>query len=98
MNTTNSAPLRAGGIAAAREYQDLPAWQKAISLTERAYALSEIFPAQALANELRAAAARIATHIAAASGKPSEQGILNSYFDAQAACAELSTLATVAER
>lgn len=41
---------------------------------------------------------RIATHIAAGSGKPNEQGILNSYFDAQAASAELDTLITLAER
>ena len=96
--TTNSAPLRTGSIAAARDYADLPAWQKAIAVAERAYHLSESFAASSLATELRAAAARVATHIAAGSGKPNEQGILNSYFDAQAATAELATLTTLAER
>lgn len=101
MTTPNSAPLRTGGIAASREYAELPAWQKAMALAEQAYRLTEDFPARehrGLGAELRAAAARIATHIAAGSGKPNEQGILNSYFDAQAACAELATMAMLAER
>lgn len=99
MNTQST--LRTGGIAASREYQDLPAWQKAITLAERAFQLTDAFPARehaGLAADLRAAATRIASHIAAASGKPTEQGILNSYFDAQAAMAELATLVTLAER
>lgn len=94
-------PLRTGGIAASRDYLDLPAWQKAITLAERAYALTDGFPARehaGIAAELRAAATRVASHIAAASGKQNEQGILNSYFDAQAAIAELATLAELATR
>lgn len=96
--TTNSAPLRTGGIAAARDYAELPAWQKAIALAEQAFTLSKDFDSKELRRELCAAATRIATHIAAGSGKPNEQGILNSYFDAQAASAELDTLITLAER
>lgn len=96
--TTNSAPLRTGGIAAARDYAELPVWQKAIALAEQAFTLSKDFDSKELRRELCAAATRIATHIAAGSGKPNEQGILNSYFDAQAASAELDTLITLAER
>lgn len=95
--TTNSAPLRAGAISAARDYQELPAWQKSIALAEATYKACEGFPVEALANEIRLAATRIATHIAAAAGKPSEQGMLNSYYDAQAANAEFSTLVTIAD-
>jgi four helix bundle protein len=98
MTATNSAPLRAGAISASRDYAELPAWQKAIALAEQAYNLSKDFDAKELKREFVAAATRIATHIAAASGKPNEQGILNCYFDAQAAAAELDTVTVLAQR
>lgn len=95
MNTT---PLRSAGISAAREYQSLPAWQKAIELAQSALKLSANIDNAVLDTEFCAAATRIATNIAAGSAKPNEQGMLNAYFDAQAATAEFNTVAVLAEK
>lgn len=90
------APLRTAGIDAAREYQDLPAWQKSLALTEMFYSVDFKTP------ELKALvidrAINVATRIAAASVRPSEAGIAAGYQEAQGSLAELATLLSLAER
>lgn len=92
---TTTAPLRAG-INAARDYQELPAWQKAVALTEALYSAEFRSP------ELKALAAdramNVATRIAAASVRGNEAGIAAGYLEAQSSLAELSTVLTVAAR
>ena len=93
--------LRTGGIAASRDYQDLPAWSKAMNLAERIYALSEDFPEReytGLSAQLRASVIKVASFIAAGSAKNNENGIIESYSESQGAAAELNTQLTLATR
>lgn len=87
--------LRTAGIAAARDYQELPVWQKAVLLAEGM--LAAPLPAE-LKPMACARAIDIATRIAAASVRPSEAGIAAGYQDAQSAAAELATILAVAVR
>ena len=93
--------LRTAGVSAARDYQELPAWQKAVALAERLYAATEDFPArehQGLAQEMRRTALSVASSIAAASGRNNEFGMTDSYSKAQSSNAELMTQITLAGR
>ncbi len=93
--------LRTNGIAASRDYQDLPAWTKSISLAERIYMLTEEFPTRehaGLAAQMRASALTVASCIASASAKNNEHGITESYSASQAGIAELTTQLTLAAR
>src|SRR5271170_6973975 len=93
--------LRTAGINAGRDYQELPAWQKAIALTESIYEATEAFPEReytGLAAMMRATALSIASSIAAASGRNNEHGMSDSYSKAQSATAELSTQCELAKR
>lgn len=93
--------LRSPGISAARDYQNLPAWQKAIALAEHVFSLSEHFPVrehQGLAAAMRAKSLEIAASLAAASGRNNEFGMTDSYSKAQSATAELATQLILATR
>ena len=90
-----TAPLRAG-INAARDYQDLPAWQKAIALVETLYGLT--FASEELKNLAADRAMNVATRIAASSVRANEAGIAAGYLEAQSSLAELATVLTIAER
>ena len=91
-----TSPLRSAGISAAREYQDLPAWQKSVTLTE------QLMAAEFASPELKSLAVNrclnIATRIAAASVRANEVGIAAGYQEAQSSVAELATVLAVAER
>lgn len=98
--TTNQT-LRTAGVAAAREFQELPAWQKAMALAERVYEATNDFPERehgGLAAQMRATALSVAASIAAASGRNNEFGMSDSYSKAQSANAELMTQITLAGR
>ena len=98
---TQSQTLRTGGIAASREYQELPAWSKALTLAERIYAISEDFPERehmGLGRDMRASVLDISAFIAAGSAKSNEHGISESYGESQAAAAKLTTQLTLAAR
>ena len=76
-----SEPLRTPAIAAARAYETLPAWQKAMALTEQLYAATEDFPAreqQGLALILRQSSVYVASAIAA--GSAGEDQEASGYF------------------
>ena len=93
--------LRTTGISASRDYQDLPAWTKAVAVAERIYALTENFPSRehnGLSSQLRMSAVNIASNIASASSKNNEHGITDSYSRAQGAIAEVMTQLTIAAR
>jgi four helix bundle protein len=93
--------LRTTGISAARDYKDLPAWQRAITLAEKIYAVTESFPEReyaGLASSMRMSAVGIAANIAAGSGRTNEQGVADSYSKAQSTNAELSTQFELAKR
>ena len=95
-----STTLRTAGISAAREYQDLPAWQKSMALAERVYAATEDFPEReqaGLAAAMRSNAVGVASHIATASAR-TEYGIAESYSKSQSALAELATQIELAKR
>ena len=99
MNTPTT--LRTTSITAAREYKDLPAWQRAMALAETIYTLSEQFPARehaGLGASLRASAVAVAASIAAGAGRNNEQGVADSYSKAQSATAELATHYALAVR
>ena len=88
--------LRTHGITAARDYQDLPAWQKSVDLAERIYGLRE--DRAGIVAHMRNTALSIAGSLAAASGRHNEVGMLDSYSKAQSANAELMTQLTIAGR
>lgn len=93
-------PLRTAGIAAARDYQDLPAWIRAMHLAELVYAATEGFPEReigGLAAAMRTNAVAVASHIATASAR-TEYGIAESYSKSQSALAELATQIELAGR
>ena len=93
--------LRTGGISASRDYQDLPAWTKAMTLAERIYALSEDFPERehtGLSAQMRLSVIQVASYIAAGSAKNNENGIIESYSQSQGAAAELMTQLALAAR
>jgi four helix bundle protein len=93
--------LRTAGVAAARDYQDLPAWQKSLALAERVFKATESFPARehaGLASQIRVKAIEVTSSIAAASGRNNEFGMTDSYSKAQSATAELTTLLALASR
>lgn len=93
-------PLRTTGIAAARDYQELPAWVRAMHLAEQVYAATEAFPEReiaGLASALRSNAVAVASHIATASAR-TEYGIAESYSKSQSALAELATQIELAAR
>lgn len=93
--------LRTAGVAAARDYQDLPAWQKSLALAEKIYTITEGFPLRehtGLAAEIRAKVVEIPSSIAAASGRNNEFGMTDSYSKAQSATAELTTQLALATR
>src|ERR1700743_2139622 len=93
--------LRATGVNAARDYQQLPAWQKAIALAESIFSMTEHFPLRehaGLAAEMRRKSLEIAASIAAASGRNNEFGMTDSYSKAQSATAELATQGIIATR
>ncbi len=99
MSTTQT--LRTAGISAARDYQELPAWQKSIALAESVFGLTEHFPIRehaGLAAEMRRTALDIAASIAAASGRNNEFGMTDSYSKAQSSTAELATQGILATR
>jgi hypothetical protein len=93
---TKSAPLRAAGIEAAREYQDLPAWQKAVALSEQLF--NSTFPSPELKALALDRCLNVATRIAASSVRTNEAGIAAGYLEAQSSVAELSTVLAVAAR
>ena len=97
MNTT----LRATSVTATRDYRELPAWQRAMTLAEKIYTLSDPFPARehgGLAASMRNSAVAIGAALAAASGRNNEQGIADSYSKAQSATGELATQYELAVR
>ncbi|MFN7612331.1 MAG: four helix bundle protein, partial [Alphaproteobacteria bacterium] len=94
-------PLRTPAIAAARAYETLPAWQKAMSLAEALYAATEDFPAReqnGLALVLRQSATYVASAIAAGSAGRDEEDITDYYREAQSALAEVATQVALAQR
>ncbi|MFN7451926.1 MAG: four helix bundle protein [Alphaproteobacteria bacterium] len=96
-----SEPLRTPAIAAARAYETLPAWQKAMSLAEALYAATEDFPAReqnGLALVLRQSATYVASAIAAGSAGRDEEDITDYYREAQSALAEVATQVALAQR
>jgi four helix bundle protein len=96
-----SEPLRTPAIAAARAYETLPAWQKAMALAEQLYAATEDFPAreqQGLALILRQSSVYVASAIAAGSAGEDQEAIADFYREAQSALAELATQITLAQR
>lgn len=88
--------LRTHAISAGRDYQELPAWSKAVALAEHIYSLRE--DATGLVAHMRETALTIAASIAAASGRNNEFGMTDSYSKAQSAGAELITQITLAQR
>lgn len=91
---TTSAPLRTQAVAAGRDYKTLPAWQKSMALTLRAFTLTEDFPARehaGLAASIRSCARQMASQIALASAEANETGMAARYADAQGAAAALAT-------
>lgn len=91
---TTTPPLRTSGIAAARDYKTLPAWQKSMALALRVFTLTERFPAReqtGLAASARAFARSIASEIALASAEVADTGMANRYAAAQGAAAALTT-------
>lgn len=99
--STTPQTLRTAGVSAARDYQNIPAWQKSLALTEVVYNITEKFPTRehaGLSATMRASALSIATSIAAASGRNNEFGMADSYSKAQSATAELTTLLALATR
>lgn len=96
-----AAPLKTPAISAAREFQELPAWQKSLTLAEQVYAKTERFPLRehvGLAAAMRQSAQAIPSHIASASGKTNDHGINESYSAAQQSLGALFTQATLATR
>lgn len=91
---TTPQTLRTSGIAAARDYKTLPAWQKSMALALRVFTLTERFPAReqtGLAASARAFARNIASEIALASAEVADTGMANRYAAAQGAAAALTT-------
>ncbi len=91
---TTTPPLRTSGIAAARDYKTLPAWQKSMALALRVFTLTERFPAReqtGLAASARAFARQIASEIALASAEVADTGMATRYAAAQGAAAALTT-------
>jgi four helix bundle protein len=88
--------LRTHAISAARDFQELPAWQKAVDLAEKIYGLRE--DRAGLVAHMRNSALTVAASIAAASGRNNEFGMTDSYSKAQSANAELMTQLTLAQR
>lgn len=91
---TTTPPLRTSGIAAARDYKTLPAWQKAMALALRVFTLTERFPAReqtGLAASARAFARQIASEIALASAEVADTGMAARYAASQGAAAALTT-------
>lgn len=98
---TTTQTLRTSGVSAARDFQELPAWQKAVSLAEQVYGATNGFPARehaGLAAQMRATVLEVAASIAAASGRNNEFGMTDSYSKAQSSNAELMTQITLASR
>jgi four helix bundle protein len=98
---TTTQTLRTAGVSAARDYQDLPAWQKSLTLAQHVYIITDGFPERehaGLAAQMRAKAVEITASIAAASGRNNEFGMTDSYSKAQSATAELTTLLSLATR
>lgn len=93
---TTTQTLRTAGVSAARDYQELPAWQKSVTLAERIYGLPEDHAG--LIAHMRNAALTVAASIAAASGRNNEFGMTDSYSKAQSTNAELTTQLTLAQR
>ena len=93
--------LRTAGVSAARDFSELPAWQKAITLAEVIFGATNDFPERehaGFAREIRSTALCVAASIAAASGRNNEFGMTDSYSKAQSANAELMTQVTLAGR
>ena len=88
--------LRTPAIAAGRDFQELPAWQKAMAVAESVYALTEDHAG--LVKHMRETSLSIAASIAAASGRHNEFGMTDSYSKAQSANAELMTQITLGQR
>ena len=93
---SQSQKLRTPAIAAGRDYQELPAWQKAMDLAEAVYSLQGDMGS--LAPHMKDTALSIAASIAAASGRNNEFGMTDSYSKAQSANAELMTQLILAKR
>lgn len=94
-------PLKTPAIGTARDYQNLPAWQKSMLLAEQMFAQTEDFPAReqsGLAAQIRQTATFVASAIAAASAAAEEADVAEFYREAQSALAELSTILNLAER
>jgi four helix bundle protein len=97
----SATTLKATGITAARDFQDLPAWQKAMTLAEQVFAKTEAFPLRehvGLASAMRDSVQNVASHIAGASAKSNEHAIGESYGNSQQALSILFTQATLAAR
>ncbi|MBN8543487.1 MAG: four helix bundle protein [Alphaproteobacteria bacterium] len=96
-----STELKTAAIGTARDYQNLPAWQKSMLLAEQVFEQTEQFPARehaGLAAQLRQTATYVASAIAAASAASDSLEISEFYREAQSALAELSTQLQLAER
>jgi four helix bundle protein len=96
-----STELKTAAIGTARDYQNLPAWQKSMLLAEQVFEQTEKFPARehaGLAAQLRQTVTYVASAIAAASAASDSLEISEFYREAQSALAELSTGLQLAER
>lgn len=96
-----STTLRTPALTAARDYQNLPAWQKSLALAEKIYSITDGFPTRehsGLAREMRLTAIEVSASLAAASGRNNEFGMTESYSKAQSATAELTTMIALASR
>jgi four helix bundle protein len=86
-------------MARTRHYRDLIAWQKAMDLARLTYASTEEFPNSetfGLRMQLRRSAVGVASHIADAHGRLTDQDMKKGLGAARAALNELQTQAELA--